>query len=81
MIQHQGLSVSIYNAKDIHKKAKQQAAENQNECYTQDRSKASLYAIGKQNDVVYFKKDKRAMAPPKASGSFFGFLLMYTFHG
>ena len=47
----------------------------------QDRSKASLYAIGKQNDVVYFKKDKRAMAPPKASGSFFGFLLMYTFHG
>ena len=47
----------------------------------QDSSKASLYAIGKQNDVVYFKKDKRAMAPPKASGSFFGFLLMYTFHG
>ena len=47
----------------------------------QDSSKASLYAIGKQNDVVYFKKDKRVMAPPKASGSFFGFLLMYTFHG
>ena len=33
----------------------------------QDSSKASLYAIGKQNDVVYFKKDKRNILTPTIS--------------
>lgn len=66
MIQDRGLSVSIYNAKEIHKKAKEQAVENQISVTLayQDRSKASLYAIGSRMMLFTSKRQEKYIDPP-----------------